>query len=124
MTTTSDRALLMGRRCSRRLSAPATASAPKMIKSASCMMFSGFFRDSVMTSNHCKTEKKISSGYLLIVKQLARVVGLAAQSKNKASNEDVDHGDGQKKLPTEAHELVVTEAWQRAAHPDIEQKKK
>ena len=27
----------------------------------------------------------------------------------------------QEKLPAEAHELVVTEAGQRAAHPDIEQ---
>jgi hypothetical protein len=65
------------------LSAPATASAPKMMKSASCMMFRDFFRESVVTSESFRSEQK-DLRYLLIVKHLAKVFPavLAAQSND------------------------------------------
>ena len=50
-------------------------------------------------------------------------MGLAAKRKDKAGDDDVSHGDGKKKLPAEAHELVVTETRKRGAHPDVEQEK-
>src|SRR5215472_2586553 len=33
--------------------------------------------------------------------------------------DQVGQRERQQKLPSEGHELVVAEAWQRAAHPDI-----
>ena len=68
-----------------------------------------------------ETEQKFS-GYLLIVKQLAWCFMLACSARIEAGDDDVGHGKRQQKLPAEAHELVVTEAGQRAAHPDVEQK--
>ena len=47
-----------------------------------------------------------------------------SQSEDKAGGEDVDHGDGQQELPAEAHELVVAEAGQRGAHPDVEEEER
>src|SRR6516165_5159945 len=42
MTTMRESAEWIGCRCSRKLMAPATASRPKMMNSASCMMLRGF----------------------------------------------------------------------------------
>src|SRR5258708_40286643 len=46
---------------------------------------------------------------------------LTAVSECQGRRQDVENGDGQKKLPAEAHQLVIAEARKRAAHPDIEQ---
>src|SRR5579859_1940960 len=42
------------------------------------------------------------------------------EGEREAGSHDVEHSYGDEILPSVTHELVVAEAWQRAAHPDIE----
>src|SRR5690349_4013978 len=42
----------------------------------------------------------------------------------EAGHQQVQHGDREKALPGEAHQLVVAEARQRAAHPDEREQNK
>src|ERR1039457_1418537 len=44
--------------------------------------------------------------------------------KPEARPDDVEHGHRHKILPPVAHQLVVTEARQRTAHPDIQKEEK
>src|SRR5258708_15957058 len=41
----------------------------------------------------------------------------------KSGEQDVGERQRHQTLPTEFHERIVTEAWQRPAHPDIEKQK-
>ena len=47
--------------------------------------------------------------------------GSVAECEDEGGDDDVDHGDGQQELPAEAHELVVAEAGEGGADPDVEQ---
>src|ERR1700753_3736942 len=55
---------------------------------------------------------------------MPRKLFLAAISECQGRRQDVQNGDGHKKLPAEVHELVIAEARKRTAHPDIEEKKR
>src|SRR5580700_4188416 len=112
MTTMSESALLMGWRCRRRLRAPATQSPPKMMKRARCM---GFRSSEDPWKNRLKQHRKCKSG----TKNCKSLHG-QPEADPEAGDNDVGDGDGDEKLPAEAHELVVAEARKRAAHPDIE----
>src|SRR5437868_10478250 len=90
ITTISESALLMGCFCSRRFTAAATHTPPKMRNSTRCSM-SSRSRD---------------------------------QRHNQTGNDDVCNGERQQKLPPKGHQLVITEAWQRAPHPNVNKNKK
>ena len=45
------------------------------------------------------------------------------ESKEEAGGDDVQHGDGEKELPAEVHELVVAEARQGGADPNVKEEK-
>src|SRR6202020_3400828 len=42
----------------------------------------------------------------------------------KAGKDDVGHCERQKKLPAEAHELVITKTWQCTEEPDVQQEER
>src|SRR5580692_4968806 len=55
----------------------------------------------------------------MIAKTRKRMTSISgSQSNQKAGHQQVEHGDREKELPCEAHQLVVAEARQRAANPD------
>src|ERR1700760_1677198 len=55
----------------------------------------------------------------MIAKTKKRITSISgSQSNQKAGHQQVEHGDREKELPREAHQLVVAEARQRAANPD------
>src|SRR3954462_950526 len=46
-----------------------------------------------------------------------------APGDDGTGHDDVSDGRRKQELPSEGHQLVITEAWQRATHPDIEKDK-
>src|ERR1700724_1943161 len=98
----------MGWRCSSRLSAPPMQSAPKMKKSARYMPISGVCR---YAGGWDWRPRKPHS------KSLRRPIPVGV---DQAGDDDVRDGEGQQKLPAEAHQLVIAEARRCAAHPDVQ----
>src|SRR5450432_3910554 len=56
-----------------------------------------------------RTKKTISGAFILV----------APQHDDGRGDHHVRQGDRQQQLPTEGHQLVVAEAGQRAAHPNV-----
>src|SRR5579884_3987650 len=103
MTTMSDSALLIGCRCSRRFNAPAMHSPPKMKNKAKCMSFGVV----------CSTQVFSRPGTTLFYSLLSAI------SQPQTCRNNIENCNGQQELPAKAHQLVITEARKRSAHPDI-----
>src|SRR5580700_7055093 len=94
----------MGWRWKSRFTAPATASNPKMMKRAICIVSKYFqYCDCKCATRGTKPELR------------------CAVSECQCRRQNVHHGDGKKKRPTKLHQLVIAEARQRGAHPDVKQ---
>src|SRR5215472_13592229 len=119
MTTMSESAELIGWCCSRRLSAPATASRPKMMNRASSIVAVFWVFLTYACTFDCKTRSMNGCGP---IDANARTF-LTAISECQSRRQDIENGDGQKELPAEVHQLVIAEARKRTAHPDVEQEK-
>src|SRR5580700_7271946 len=113
ITAISDSALLMGCRCTSRLTAPPTQTAPnarnnmrwKFITSTQYLVPSidqapGFTGYSVLGTEYC-----FSPGHC-----------------NRSCHQ-IRNRQGQQKFPAKRHQLVVTEARQRPPHPDVKKEK-
>src|SRR5664280_1498043 len=94
ITTISESALLIGCFCTSRLTAPATHPAAKIKKRISCNM-------------------------LLYGRPRA---SLTSERYHQRRDHDVGQRKRQQELPAERHQLVIAEARQRTAHPDVNEK--
>src|SRR5437763_259596 len=120
ITAISESALLIGWRCTRRLTAPATQMAPKTENRVKWSMnqFSvvrspfSVLRDttwfSIPTENwEPRTENLVSR----------------TQCDNQCRYNQVRNGQRKQKLPAKRHQLVISKPWQCAADPNIEEQK-
>src|ERR1017187_9459048 len=102
ITTISDRALLMGCFCTSRLLAAPMHTAPKMMNKARCMIVT--FPAPTACRVNLRTRELL-------------------QRNNQAGDQNICNRQRQQELPTERHQLVVTEAGQRALDPDVNKDK-
>src|ERR1700682_2232019 len=96
ITTTSESALLMGCRGTRRFTAPATQSAPK---------------------------NRNTIRWVIKLRARNRELKLSPQCHHQRRHYEIRNRQRQKKLPPESHQLVITKPGQRAAHPYIYKQK-
>src|SRR5581483_6792883 len=147
ITTISDSALLMGCRCASRLTAPATQIRPKMEKSSQWSIKASFsfefplqFSRSVAgrlcrpgigrpadgptrTTVNDERRTKNLRGEQPTTHDQRLTTTSTLQSYYQTGNDQISDCQGQQHLPAETHELVVAEARQRAANPDIQKQK-
>src|SRR5271170_3857851 len=122
----------MGWRCSSRFRAPATQSPPKMKNRTRYMLvfarpcrskaLGKFFWNQARRVIVNQTIQREMFG-IAIEREMFLSYLRPAQGQPEAGDNDVGDGQGHQVLPTEAHQLVVTEARQRTSHPDIKTEK-
>ena len=87
-----------------------------MMNNASCMRsVRSFYRNS--TNRIVSIDCKAASQWFAALR-------LSMKCKHEAGGDDVGHGQRQQEFPSKRHELVITEARQRAANPYIEKDEK
>src|SRR5437879_451929 len=128
MTAISDSALLMGCRCTSRLTAPPTQTAPKARNKMRWKVMKQFSVPSSQFSVNPSSEGHFLSRRF----HTPQTENCEPRTENLSSflpghgnrrRHQIRDREGQQRRPAESHQLVVTEARQRPAHPNIKKKK-
>src|SRR4051794_37459979 len=106
ITTTSDKALLMGWLCTSRLIAPATQMAPKNRNRNRCIVKFSFFRP--FGAFHFRVYPGLTP-WAVIFRRFAAAIRLRPQGNNQCRHDHVGNRQRQQEFPSKGHELVIAE---------------
>src|SRR5882762_1788418 len=122
ITAIKERALLMGCRCASRFTAPATETAPKVRNKIRCRLMKSALSSPISVfSKFCSFSARTFTPLELRTehRELENLPSLPCHGHSRRHH--IGNCHRQQELPSERHELVVTEAWQCTPYPYIDE---